>query len=113
MCHHRSRFLFKAFFIAWIGCIVPAFGQRLPQTVQPQHYTLALTPDLKNATFSGKESIAVQLRQPTTEVTLNAIEIKFLHVSASINGKDYPATVSLDATKQQATFHFQQTLQAG
>jgi hypothetical protein len=28
-------------------------AERLPQTVRPEHYTLALTPDLKAATFTG------------------------------------------------------------
>jgi len=38
---------------------VAASGQRLPETVQPEHYTLTLTPDLKAATFSGVETIDV------------------------------------------------------
>ena len=41
-----------------------ASAQRLPQTVKPEHYTLALAPDLKTATFTGKESIDVDLEQP-------------------------------------------------
>ncbi len=34
-------------------------GQRLPSTVVPEHYELTLTPDLKDATFSGVESIDI------------------------------------------------------
>jgi aminopeptidase N/puromycin-sensitive aminopeptidase len=113
MCHHPSRFLLKAFAIALLSSAVSAFGQRLPQDVQPEHYTLTLTPDLKSATFSGKESIVVRLRQAGHEITLNSIELELQRVSASINGKDFPATVSLDKVKQQATFHFGQTLPAG
>ncbi len=113
MCHHPSRFLLKAFPVSLLFCLVPAFAQRLPQSVQPQHYTLALTPDLKAATFSGQETIAIKLQQPQNDVTLNAIEIKFQNVSATVNGKSDPATVSLDAAKQQATFHFSQPLPAG
>jgi aminopeptidase N/puromycin-sensitive aminopeptidase len=113
MCHHPSRFLLKALAITLFSCVFPLFGQRLPQNVQPEHYTLALIPDLKSATFSGKESITIRSLQAANEITLNAIEIKFQRVSASVNGKDYPATVSLDPAKQQATFHFSQTFPAG
>ncbi len=35
-----------------------AQAQRLPAGVTPENYTLALTPDLKAATFTGTESIA-------------------------------------------------------
>lgn len=113
MCHHSSRFLFKALAVSLLACVAPVFGQRLPQNVQPRHYTLALTPDLKNATFSGQESIAVELQSPASDITLNALEIKFQDVSATVDRKTYPATVSLDAPKQQATFHFSQPLPAG
>lgn len=113
MCHHPSRLRSKAFAAALFSCAIAAFGQRLPQNVQPQHYTLALTPDLKNATFSGHESIAVKLQNAADDITLNALQIDFKSVSATVNGKSYPATVSLDAAKQQATFHFSQPLPAG
>lgn len=113
MCHHPSRFLLKAFAVVSFSCAVTVFGQRLPQNVQPEHYTLALTPDLKDATFSGQESIAVNLRSSAADITLNALEINFKDVSATAGGKSYPATVSLDPAKQQATFHFQQPLPTG
>jgi aminopeptidase N/puromycin-sensitive aminopeptidase len=90
-----------------------ANAQHLPQTVRPEHYTLALTPDLKAATFSGVESIDVTLAQPTDRITLNAIEIAFQSVSATANGKQQTAAVSLDKDKQQATFTFHEKLPAG
>src|ERR1700751_3337414 len=40
-------------------------AQRLPQTVHPEHYQLTLTPDLKDATFTGSEKIEVVLGQPS------------------------------------------------
>src|SRR6202011_1416455 len=36
-------------------------AQRLPTNAHPQHYSLALTPDLKVATFTGTESIDLTL----------------------------------------------------
>ena len=74
--------------LALLGACLPSFSappspraaQRLPTTVVPTHYTLALTPDLKTATFSGIESIDVNIEQPTQAITFNAIEIKFQSV---------------------------------
>ncbi len=91
----------------------PARAQRLPTTVVPTHYTLALTPNLNDATFSGIESIDVNIAQPTQAITLNAIEIKFQSVEIFPNGPSQTGTVSLDPEKQQATFTFPKTVPAG
>ena len=101
------------------GLVSHAGAQRLPKTVLPEHYTLALVPDLKAATFTGAETIDVTLAEPTSAITLNAAEITFRSVnvivpgSSSPGGMGVPATVSLDATKEQATFTFPQELPAG
>jgi len=88
-------------------------AQRLPQTVHPEHYQLTLTPDLKDATFSGSEKIAVVLDQPSDSITLNAAEIKFQSVTTKADGTELKATVAEDPAKQQATFKFDRTLPAG
>src|ERR1700722_11650916 len=62
-------------------------AQRLPQTVKPEHYTLTLAPDLKNATFTGRESIDVVIDQPVDVITLNSAEIKFESVTTTLDGK--------------------------
>ena len=84
-------------------------AQRLPQTALPSHYSLALAPDLKAATFTGDETIDVALSAPTSTITLNAAEITFQSVSAS----GQTAVVLLDKAKEQATFTFPQELPAG
>ncbi len=91
-----------------------SLSQRLPATVVPTHYTLAFAPDLKAATFSGDESIDVNISQPTQLITLNAIEIKF--ESADIQYRDggiQTGSVSLDTERQQATLAFPRTIPAG
>jgi aminopeptidase N/puromycin-sensitive aminopeptidase len=90
-----------------------AIAQRLPSTVIPIHYSLTLTPDLKNATFSGTENIDIRVQNPTDTITLNAAEIAFQSVTVSAQGDQQPATVSLDAEKQQAIFRFLQAVPAG
>jgi len=84
-------------------------AQRLPGGVHPEAYTLTLTPDLQAATFTGEETIVLTLDAPSTTITLNAAEIKFL----SVKSGSQTATVSLDAEKEQATFTFPQALPAG
>jgi aminopeptidase N len=117
---HVSDSFVHAFFCAALvfACVFFAFvrhagAQRLPTTVVPTHYTLALTPDLKTATFSGVESIDVNIAEPTQSITLNAIEIKFESVEIYPNGPQQTGTVSLDQEKQQATFTFPKTISAG
>ncbi|QNI32802.1 M1 family metallopeptidase [Alloacidobacterium dinghuense] len=90
-----------------------ASAQRLPDTVRPEHYGLILTPDLKSATFTGTETIDVQIQKPVDSITLNAIEIKFQSVKANLNGKTLEASVTEDTDKQQATFHFNHQLPTG
>jgi aminopeptidase N/puromycin-sensitive aminopeptidase len=101
-----------------LACLVlaparSADAQRLPSTVHPEHYTLALTPDLKAATFSGIESIDVTLAEPADHITLNAAEIAFQSVSVTAGAKHQTATVALDKDKEQATFSFAEKLPAG
>jgi aminopeptidase N/puromycin-sensitive aminopeptidase len=90
-----------------------ASAQRLPQTVTPEHYALTLAPDLKAATFTGKETIDITLSKPATTITLNAAEIKFISVTTTLGGKTLTAKVTEDVEKQQATFDFGELLPAG
>jgi aminopeptidase N/puromycin-sensitive aminopeptidase len=90
-----------------------ASAQRLPTTVRPQHYTLTFAPDLQAATFTGVETINVTLAEPTTQITLNALEIAFQSVSITANGQQQTASVTLDPKKDQATFTFPTQLPAG
>ena len=95
-----------------LSCLA-APAQRLQDMARPEHYSVHLTPNLQTATFAGEETIELTLAQPANAITLNAIEIKFVQVTAQSAGKTMPAEVSLDPNKQQATFHLPQTLVAG
>ncbi len=88
-------------------------AQRLPTDVTPQHYSLTLEPNLKSATFTGKEEIDVVLAQPSTSITLNAAQITFEIVTITANGKTQTANVTEDEPDQQATFHVSNALPAG
>ena len=101
------------FLCLFLALARPMNAQRLPQTVRPEHYTLALTPDLKAATFSGVESIEVDLAEPANRITLNAAEIDFESVTVTAGGEEQKAVVSLDKEKEQAAFTFPENLPAG
>src|SRR5271170_3015306 len=79
-----------------------ANAQRLSQVAIPQHYSLALTPNLKDATFTGSETIDLTLAQPVDSITLNAAEIKFESVTTTVNGHELKATVTTDEKKEEA-----------
>jgi aminopeptidase N len=93
--------------------ISAANAQRLPQNVKPQHYTLTLTPDLKAATFTGKETIDVMLAQPANDIVLNAAQITFDKVTITSGGKTQTAQVAQDKAKEQATFTVPAQIPAG
>jgi aminopeptidase N/puromycin-sensitive aminopeptidase len=90
-----------------------AVAERLPQTVRPEHYNLKLTPDLKAATFTGSESIDLDIQQATNTVALNVADIEFQSVSIKAGGKEQTAKVAVDSDKEQATFTFPQQIAAG
>jgi aminopeptidase N/puromycin-sensitive aminopeptidase len=110
-----NRTAFAAVLLCWFAFVASdAQGQRLPQTVRPEHYKLSLTPDLKAATFSGNESIEVALTLPARAITLNAAYITFKSVSATVAGApSVSGAVTLDTEKEQATLTFPTELPAG
>ncbi len=85
---------------------LPALAERLPQSVVPSHYRITFAPDLAAQTFSGDETIDVDVRQPSSSITLNAAEIQFDDVSISSGGKTQKASAALDDAKQTATLTF-------
>jgi aminopeptidase N len=88
-------------------------AQRLPTSVTPQHYSLTLEPDLKTATFSGRETIDVTLAQPSNGITLNAAQITFQKVTITAHGKTQTATVTENKPDQEVTFHVEKKIPAG
>lgn len=49
---------------------------RLDRNLTPLVYTITLRPDLKNFTFSGKESVTFKAQKPFSKITLHAAELK-------------------------------------
>lgn len=93
----------KLILFSLLAIAANAWAQRLPQDVVPQHYALSFTPDLATATFSGTETIDVQVKRSTSAITLNSAEIEIQKATVSQNGSSQDAHVSFDAPKEQAT----------
>jgi aminopeptidase N len=91
----------------------PAFAERLPRTVMPEHYDLGFVVDLARARFEGTETIRVQIGEPTTAIVLNAAEIAFQAVTIGQGANSQTAIVSLDETKQTARLSVARPLMSG
>ena len=91
----------------------PAMAQRLPGNVVPEHYALWFAPDLDKETFRGRSSIDVVLTEPSTTVTLHAAEIAFSEVTITSGGRTQTARVTLDPTRETATFTVPQPIAEG
>ena len=89
-------------------------SHRLPTTVTPERYAIRLTPDLTTWTFTGEESVTVQIHQPVREIMLNAAELEIQSVSIKdANGKVVDGSVTLDSDNEQARLSFAADLPPG
>ncbi len=95
-------------FIAGLGN-----AQRLPGDVVPSHYQITLAPDLKGATFEGEETIEVRVLKPTSNIVLNAAEIKFGDVTVTSGSATQTAKVTADAKSEMATLALGNAVPAG
>jgi len=88
---------------------------QLPRGVAPSHYDISLTPDAAAGTFAAKATITLNVASATDSITLNAADLKFAGatIAPGAGGAALPATVSVDAAAQTATFRFERPLAPG
>ncbi|CAN5182910.1 M1 family metallopeptidase [soil metagenome] len=87
---------------------------RLPRAVVPSRYELTLEPDLDAATFSGSQSVTVDVTEPVDEVILNAQDLDIDEVwLEAANGTRIEASVSLDPETERAHLALGRTAEAG
>ena len=81
----------------------------------PSRYDLTIEPDLDAASFRGDERVAVEVREPVTEIVLNAAELEIdeAWLEAADGGARRTARVTLDAATERATFAFDETVEPG
>lgn len=90
-----------------------ANAQRLPDIAHPDNYKLTFKPDVESARFDGDETISIQVQKPTSEITLNAVDIDFHDVSITSNGNTQKATVTPEKEKEMVVLAVEKQLPAG
>jgi aminopeptidase N len=90
-----------------------AIAQRLPFGLSAKHYALTFTPDLQKATFTGDETLDVEVNKASTELTLNAVDLEFQEATISQNEKTQVAKWSFAADKEQVTLTVADALEPG
>jgi aminopeptidase N len=90
---------------------------QLPKSVRPVQYALNILPDADKLAFSGTATIDVDVLQPVTEITLNAVDLKIRKATLAAlpaNAHEVEASgVSTDEAAQTATMTFPSTIAPG
>jgi len=84
-------------------------ANRLPTDVAPTLYDIQVNPDAAAMTFSGAETVQVDVRKPVKTITLNAANLVIK--SAAVDGK--PVKFSLNAADQQLVLTLPAAIRAG
>jgi aminopeptidase N len=94
---------------AFLGLLLtlaaPATVGTLPADVRPLHYQLTVTPEVGTSSFSGDLTIDLQVVNPTTRITLDAVELEIVDSTLTVpNGHPVNPAVSVDAASGTVTF---------
>jgi puromycin-sensitive aminopeptidase len=80
---------------------------RLPATAVPARYEIRLEPDLEAATFAGEETVTLTVKEPVSEIVLNAAELAIQSVSvATADGATVEGSAALDEAAERASLRF-------
>jgi puromycin-sensitive aminopeptidase len=86
----------------------------LPVEVRPIKYRIHLSPNLSEFTFSGEETVDIEISQATSQIVLNAAELEIQEAYLLHAGQQIPAqSISLDADEETATMTFPTSLPTG
>ena len=88
---------------------------KLPTTVRPTLYTLTLEPDLDNFTFTGSETIAIVVDEPTSAIKMNSAEIAVQSATLTLSdgSERQPEAITFDEEKETVSFDFADAVPAG
>ena len=69
--------------------------------VQPKNYNVTFEPDFKNFTFSGKETISLEITKPTNKFVLNSAEIKIKNCFVVTKGQTLKVKTHRDEKNEE------------
>jgi aminopeptidase N len=85
---------------------------KLPKEVVPTEYAIRIVPNLDNFTFSGSETVKLNVRSPVHQLVLNGLELKI--EAASVDGKELPlSAIKTDNEKELLTLTLRSEFAAG
>lgn len=110
----KPRALTSTLFIVLISVALSATASEriiLNGNIVPVLYDLSVTPDAQALTFNGLVKITIEVKNPTRQIELNAIDLHFQR--AVLNGMGSPQTIAFDTKQQTATLTFSAPISAG
>src|SRR5213592_5095216 len=85
---------------------------KLPKQVRPTEYAIWVKPHLKKLAFAGRETVKLNVAEPTRELILNALDLTI--TDAEIDGKTVPKTaIKFDAKNELLTIATPEELTPG
>src|SRR6478752_10544975 len=75
---------------------------KLPKDVVPTDYSIRIVPKIDKFTFTGTETVKLEVRSPVHQLVLNALELQV--TEASLDGKPLPTSaIKIDMEKELLT----------
>src|SRR3954464_15919471 len=106
------RGIFLPIFAVFLAS-APAAAQRLSPTAAPRHYDLAFDVNLAAATFTGTESIDIELAEPSRRIVLHTLELRSAEATITVAGATQKADVAIDVPTQTAALVVSRELPRG
>src|SRR5450755_2659576 len=88
---------------------------KLSKDVVPQSYDIHITPNIEKGTFTGSETVIIDVRKPARAITLNvnAVTVSAAKLVNSSGKKGQAARVSINGPEQTVTLRFGKELAPG
>ena len=86
---------------------------RLPRNTVPKRYSLRVRPDFDNFTFSGTESIDIEVSQPSDTITLNSVDLEIESVRLSNSAGTFEGSIQLENENERVIFSFPEQIPVG
>src|SRR5919109_315021 len=85
---------------------------KLPKAVVPTDYAIRIVPNIERFTFTGTETVNLNVRSPVRQLVLNALELTI--EAASLDGKELPASaIKIDKATELLTLTLPSELATG